>query len=66
MGDELSKNYTSLLGSTVITDNPGYYRPTEVDLLIGNPAKAKIKLVWDAKTYLNELLRLRLMGIYVN
>ena len=62
-GDELSKNYTSLVGSTVIAVDPSYYGPTEVNLLIGNPAKAKDKLGWDAKTYLNELLRLRLMGI---
>jgi len=32
----------------IITINPKYFRPTEVDLLLGNPAKAKEKLGWEA------------------
>nr|VFK63024.1 MAG: GDPmannose 4,6-dehydratase [Candidatus Kentron sp. TC] len=35
--------------------NPQYYRPAEVDLLIGNPRKAREKLGWEAKTTLEEL-----------
>ena len=35
-----------------------YYRPAEVDLLIGDPAKAKRQLGWEAKTKFNELVRL--------
>lgn len=34
-------------GNTIITINPKYFRPTEVDLLLGNPAKAKEKLGWE-------------------
>ena len=32
----------------IIRINPKYFRPTEVDLLLGNPAKAKEKLGWEA------------------
>ena len=35
-----------------------YYRPAEVDLLIGDPSKAKIKLGWEAKTKFQDLVRL--------
>ncbi len=35
-----------------------YYRPTEVDLLIGNPAKAKEKLGWTPKTSFRELAKM--------
>jgi len=33
-----------------------FYRPAEVDILLGNPAKAKEKLGWEAKTSLTELM----------
>ncbi|WNB92508.1 GDP-mannose 4,6-dehydratase [Bacillus sp. NEB1478] len=36
--------------------DPKFYRPAEVDVLLGNPAKAKEKLRWEAKTSLNELI----------
>ena len=39
----------------VVVD-PKFYRPAEVDLLLGNPAKAKAKLGWEAKTSLEELI----------
>jgi GDPmannose 4,6-dehydratase len=35
-----------------------YYRPTEVDLLIGNPTKAKKVLGWKAKTKFEDLVKL--------
>jgi GDPmannose 4,6-dehydratase len=35
-----------------------YYRPAEVDLLIGDPSKAKMKLGWEAKTKFQDLVRL--------
>jgi GDPmannose 4,6-dehydratase len=38
--------------------DPRYYRPAEVDLLIGDPSKAKRKLGWEAKTKFNDLVRL--------
>lgn len=44
------------VGDTVVEIDPVYYRPTEVDLLIGDPKKAKEKLGWEAKTTLAELV----------
>ena len=42
-------------GKTVVKVNPKFYRPAEVELLIGNPGKAKEKLGWEPKTTLEEL-----------
>jgi GDPmannose 4,6-dehydratase len=39
----------------VVVD-PKLFRPAEVDVLLGNPAKAKAKLGWEAKTSLRELI----------
>jgi GDPmannose 4,6-dehydratase len=36
--------------------DPRYYRPTEVDLLLGDPAKAKEKLGWTATVQLEQLV----------
>lgn len=38
--------------------DPKFYRPAEVDLLLGDPAKAKEKLGWTAKTSLEELIHM--------
>lgn len=38
--------------------NPAFYRPAEVELLIGNPAKAKAKLGWEPATTLEQLCQL--------
>lgn len=53
-------DFTSKLkkGQTVVTVNPNYYRPTEVDLLIGNPTKAKRLLGWKAKTKFEDLVKI--------
>jgi GDPmannose 4,6-dehydratase len=45
-------------GKAVVEIDPGYYRPTEVDLLIGDPSKAKKKLGWAAKTKFEELAKM--------
>ena len=42
-------------GKTIVRVDPRFYRPAEVDLLIGDPSKAKNKLGWEAKTTLEEL-----------
>lgn len=42
-------------GKTVVKVNPKFYRPAEVDLLIGNPQKAKEELGWEPKCTLEEL-----------
>ncbi len=44
-----------LTGKTLVKVNPKFYRPCEVDLLIGNPQKAKDILGWEPKTTLEEL-----------
>ncbi|MBT9174182.1 MAG: GDP-mannose 4,6-dehydratase [Syntrophomonadaceae bacterium] len=36
--------------------DPKFFRPAEVDILLGNPAKAKEKLGWEAKTSLEDLI----------
>ena len=38
--------------------DPKYYRPTEVELLIGNPTKANTQLGWTAKTEVEELCKM--------
>jgi GDPmannose 4,6-dehydratase len=45
-------------GRAVVRVNPRFYRPAEVDLLIGNPAKAKAVLGWEPRTGLEELCRM--------
>lgn len=45
-------------GKTVVRVNPKFYRPAEVDLLIGDPAKAKAILGWEPKTTLEQLCRM--------
>lgn len=45
-------------GKVVVAVNPKFYRPAEVDLLIGDPARAKEKLGWEPTTTLEELCRM--------
>ena len=45
-------------GTAVVMIDPDYYRPTEVDLLIGDPSKAKKLLGWEAKTTFKQLVKL--------
>ncbi len=45
-------------GKKVVAVNPKFYRPAEVELLIGNPRKAKDELGWEPKTTLEELCRM--------
>ena len=45
-------------GATVVAVDPNYYRPTEVDMLIGDPSKAEKELGWKAKTKFNDLVTL--------
>ena len=42
----------------LVAVDPKYYRPTEVDLLIGDATKAKQMLGWEAKTKFADLARL--------
>ena len=45
-------------GKTVMRISPRFYRPAEVELLIGNPAKAKAKLGWEPTTTLEQLCQM--------
>lgn len=42
--------------------DPRYYRPTEVEMLIGDADKARVKLGWQAKTGFDELVRLMVVA----
>jgi GDPmannose 4,6-dehydratase len=44
-------------GQVVVRVDPRYYRPTEVETLLGDPSKAKAKLGWTPKIGLPELVR---------
>ncbi|MEQ8812070.1 MAG: GDP-mannose 4,6-dehydratase, partial [Imperialibacter sp.] len=44
------------VGDTLVKVDPRYFRPTEVDLLIGDPAKANSKLGWTPKYQLKGLV----------
>lgn len=45
-------------GNTIVAVDPKYYRPTEVDMLVGNPSKAGKLLNWKAKTKIEDLVHL--------
>ena len=45
-------------GKAIVRVNPRFYRPAEVELLIGDPSKARSKLGWEAKTSLEDLCRM--------
>ncbi|GAB7194289.1 hypothetical protein OS31_31010 [Dickeya oryzae] len=45
-------------GKVLVRVNPKFYRPAEVELLIGNPAYAKEKLGWEPRTTLEELCQM--------
>lgn len=45
-------------GKPIIVIDPKFYRPAEVDILIGNPAKAQKELGWTPKTTLEELAQM--------
>jgi len=54
---QLGLNADSLhFGQTVVKVDPQYFRPTEVELLIGDPTKAKEKLGWEPKYDLKALV----------
>ena len=53
--DEVGKDTAN--GDILVRLDPRYFRPTEVDLLIGDPSKAKKLLDWEAKIGLEELVR---------
>ncbi|NBC27159.1 MAG: GDP-mannose 4,6-dehydratase [Bacteroidetes bacterium] len=53
--NEIGRNKES--GDVIVEVDPTYFRPTEVDLLIGDPAKAKAQLGWEPKYSVDELIK---------
>lgn len=58
LGKEFSTKEFAIpaLGSVLVKVDPAYFRPTEVDLLIGDPTKSKTKLGWQPKYDLKMLV----------
>ncbi|MBA7944163.1 GDP-mannose 4,6-dehydratase [Citrobacter sp. RHBSTW-00271] len=56
--DEEEVGIDTATGKTLVRVNPKFFRPAEVDLLIGNPARAKEILGWEPKTSLEQLCQL--------
>ena len=50
-------NIQNFIGSTVVEVDEKYFRPTEVDLLLGDPTKAETKLGWKREYKLEELVQ---------
>ncbi|TDS13722.1 GDP-mannose 4,6-dehydratase [Sphingobacterium paludis] len=50
-------DYQLEIGKTIVKIDPTYYRPTEVDLLLGDPTKSKTKLGWEPQYDLAGLVR---------
>ncbi len=56
-GIEFLDGITARIGSTVVSVDPAYFRPTEVDLLIGDASKVKEKLGWEPRYDLPYLVK---------
>ena len=54
---ECNGDYKLDIGSEVLSIDPNYFRPTEVDVLIGDPTKAKEKLGWVPEYSLKSLVK---------
>jgi GDPmannose 4,6-dehydratase len=52
-----NKQYQLPIGKEIVAVDPRYFRPTEVDLLIGDPTKSKTKLGWEPKYDLAMLVK---------
>jgi GDPmannose 4,6-dehydratase len=52
------KGIDSATGKVLVEIDPRYFRPAEVDLLLGDPAKAIAKLGWKPKVQLPELIKM--------
>ena len=59
---EQEQGFDASTGKVLVKINPKFYRPAEVELLIGNPAKAKAALGWEPKTTLEELCRMMVVA----
>lgn len=55
---QIAFNHVGLNYEDYIVIDPQFYRPAEVDILLGNPAKARKQLHWEPKTSFEELIQL--------
>jgi GDPmannose 4,6-dehydratase len=62
VGEEFVSKAEALVNQTVVEVDPQYYRPTEVDLLIGDSTKARTKLGWSLQYDLPSLLKDMITG----
>jgi GDPmannose 4,6-dehydratase len=53
---------TSRVGDVIVRIDPKYYRPAEVETLLGDPTKAKTKLGWEPKITLSETIAEMIAG----
>ncbi|MGO8692879.1 MAG: GDP-mannose 4,6-dehydratase [Rectinemataceae bacterium] len=56
------KGRDAATGRVLVEVDPRYFRPTEVDLLLGDPSKAREKLGWEPRHSLEELVRDMMAG----
>lgn len=56
--DENEVGLDSKTGRVLVKVNPKYYRPAEVELLLGDPTKAKNLLGWESKTSIEKLVEI--------
>lgn len=55
---KIAFDHVGLKYEDYVVIDPKFYRPAEVDVLLGNPEKANIQLGWEAKTSLDQLIRM--------
>ena len=56
--DENEKGINKANGAEIVRVNPKFFRPCEVELLIGDSSKAKNELGWEPKTDVEELCKM--------
>jgi GDPmannose 4,6-dehydratase len=57
VADCANEQYQVPIGKQVVSVDPNYFRPTEVELLIGDATKARTKLGWEPQYDLNMLVK---------
>lgn len=55
---KIAFDYVGLNYEEYVVIDPKFYRPAEVEILLGNPAKAKEKMGWEPKTTLKQLIEM--------
>ncbi|MBP5705990.1 MAG: GDP-mannose 4,6-dehydratase [Spirochaetales bacterium] len=56
------KGYDKKTGKVLVEVDPRYFRPTEVDLLLGDPSKAKRELGWTPSTKFQDLVKMMVLS----